>query len=116
MVAAAVVVAGVVLLVHTAWPVGSQAATGRSVATTAATNRLDDCLADAARRLVPAGATVAVDAPDLAGAIALLTSVAPWARPVARADGAQWVLVLTPGTGPGSCSGYVVSRRPGGAP
>jgi hypothetical protein len=81
--------------------------------------RLDDayysCLAAAARRLVPPGATVWIPKHPPGAWITLAKAVAPEEPLVASRAAAVVVLRLVARSGPGTCFGRVVVATPGGA-
>jgi hypothetical protein len=118
-VAGAVMVCGLTVLatvaVHAA--TGSAAvATAQERASDRAHERLLDCLSARAHRLITPSERVHARGSDLESIIDLEGALAPWATMVVGLAPASATLDLEPGSGPGSCGGYMLRAVPTGHP
>lgn len=114
-VAVVVVVTALAMLVTVAvhadtGPSRTVEASGRAAAQVR--ERLLTCLSGRARHLISPSEPVHVQAGTLETIIDLEGSIASWASVVVDDDPASALVVLTPGGGPHSCDGYVLTAHP----
>ncbi len=92
----------------------ARAAGARAHSVDVADDELWQCLSDRAHLLVSSSEPVQAVAHGLGNTVNLEAALAPWADLVTASNPDRTVVVMAPGTGPGSCQGLVVHIRPSG--